>query len=130
MVREVVSKVMSTLHGPTWEDTSMGFSEEEIRELEQRRKDEGDKLSSQPTSSKLLDYTHIMDLKRIIEDNWSEFSSIFLSNDTTMVYLDTLNKFRNPIAHARPGILEHQYYLALGISGELDMHIKRWRAGV
>jgi hypothetical protein len=77
MAREVVSKVMTTLHGPTWEDTSMGFSEEEIRELEQRRKDEGDKLSSQPTSSKLLDYTHIMDLKRIIEDNWSEFSSIF-----------------------------------------------------
>lgn len=129
MVREVVSKVMTSSHGPTLVGTSMGFSEQEIKELEQRRKDERDKLSSQPTSSKILDYTNIVDLKRIIQDNWQEFSPIFLSKDTTMVYLDTLNKFRNPIAHVRPGILEHQYYLALGICGQLSLYIKRWRAG-
>jgi hypothetical protein len=34
--------------------------------LEQRRKDESNKLSNQPVSSRLIDYAYILDLKRII----------------------------------------------------------------
>ena len=130
MVQDEVAKVMIRLHGLDWEKNgSIGLSEEEINNLEQRREDEGNKLSGQRVSNRLLDYAHILDLKRIIQDNWSDFASIFPPKDTTMVYFDTLNIFRNPIAHIRRGVLEHQYYLVLGICGELVMYINRWRAG-
>jgi hypothetical protein len=129
-VRDVVTNVMTSLHGLDWETKpSIGFSEGEIRRLEERRKDESNKLSNQPVSSRLIDYAYILDLKRIVENNWSHFAAIFQSKDMTMLDFDRLNNFRNPLAHIRIGLREHQYHLILGICGEIVQLIDRWEVG-
>ena len=121
---------MTGLHGLGWErNPQVGFHEDEIRVFEQRKKDDSDKFLNQPISDRLLDYTYILDLLRVISDNWSAFAPIFHSRDTTIFYLETLNKFRNPVVHVRQVLLEHQYHLILGICGELLQYFDRWRAG-
>jgi hypothetical protein len=46
-----------------------------------------------------------------------------------MLDFDRLNNFRNPLAHVRTELLEHQYHLILGICGELVQLIERWEVG-
>jgi hypothetical protein len=79
---------MSSRHGAGWETKpNVGFTEEEIRVLEQRRKDESYKPSNQAVSTRLLDFAHILDLKRIINNKWPDFAAIFQSRETTMFLL-------------------------------------------
>ena len=50
----------------------------------------------------LLSFTYLLQLKRIITDNWSDFSHIFRNRTTFETWLDGLNDIRRDEAHNRP----------------------------
>jgi hypothetical protein len=128
-LRDTVSKIMSTQHGLDWETKpGLAFSPKDIQEMDRRRTVEYNTFG-RPMSNRLLDYSYIIDLKRIIIDNWQEFAGIFPSRNTTSVYFDNLNTLRNPLEHLRQGVTEQQCHLVIGICGEISRYIDAWNDG-
>ena len=127
-LRDVVSTILSQKYGPAWYK-SHGFSREELDNLEQCRNDEQKKFPHQKVSDRILDYSYIIDLKKILENNWELFKHVFHSKNRTMVLLDSLQDIRNPELHGRPVLLPHQHHLCLGICGELILAVENWRKG-
>jgi hypothetical protein len=116
--------------GFNWEsDPKIGFNENEQQQLKKRQEDEGKKFSNQISSEKLLDYCYIHDLKNIILKNWNVFSNIFSNKEKTSLFFDILSNIRNSIMHGRKNLLTHQYFLCLGICGELLLIVYRWKLG-
>lgn len=130
VMRDVIYEVMNQRYGINWEtDERTGFSDFEIRALEERRNQERSTLGDHLVSNRLLDYSYISDLEKIICKNWPEFSQIFPSRETTSVYMKHIGKYRNPVIHKRRGIVRHQNQLCIGMCGELMLHIHRWKTG-
>ncbi len=128
-LRDLLSTLMKEKHGPDWQSSSTGWPERERLALEKRRADEQRKLPHQQLSTRLLDYSSLLDLKALLERHWDIFGSVFISKDQTLVMLDKLNTLRNLELHARPGLEIHQRHLILGICGELLLAVHAWRGG-
>ena len=109
-LRQIICDIFFEKYGTDWQSkASLGFDLEEVREIKSRMNTEKEVF---------LDYCNILQLKEIIDENWSEFAKVFSSKDTTMQYLTTFNLFRNPEMHSR-NIAKHETYLCLGICGQL-----------
>jgi hypothetical protein len=119
---------MNDKHGLGWAyDEKIGFSENELEQIVMRKKDE-ERSTDTTAYSDILEYTYILDLKKIIERNWQDFAKILPSKATTTVYLEKLGYLRNPAAHVR-NMNIHSKYLCLGICGEILNHIQSWLEG-
>jgi len=129
-LRDLISNVLSSNNGIKWDTSSVGFSPDIINELKRRIKQAEGIFPNQTISSRLLDYSDIIHLKYVIEKNWIDFEPIFHSKDKTLIYFDQLQYLRNPIFHGRPGILDHQKLLVLGICGEFILAIHNWEKGM
>lgn len=128
-LRDLISSVMTSKHGPGWEGSSAGWDSQTRQALEERRNEEQARFPHQPISDRLLDFCDIKDLKELVLRNWSQFAPLLGSKDRTRILFDELGKLRNPEMHSRPGILPHQRYLCLGICGEFLLAIHNWRQG-
>jgi len=129
VIRNLIYEIMNEKYGFNWEfNSKVGFNESEIRSLELRKNREKKQLGNQRSSDRLLDYSYILDLKKIIVKNWSEFSNVFPVREVTLTFFDQIGKYRNPLMHRRQ-ILAHQKRLCIGMCGELLLHIDRWRSG-
>lgn len=128
-LRDLLSTLLTNKYGPEWEISSGGWTERERLALVNRLADEQRKLPHQQLSTRLLDYSNLLDLKALLERHWDIFGSVFISKDQTLVMLDRLNTLRNPEIHGRPGIQLHQRHLILGICGELLLAVYAWRDG-
>ncbi len=128
-LRDLLSTLMTDKHGPDWQSSSSGWPERERLALVRRQADEQGKLPHQELSTRLLDYSNLLDLKVLLERHWDIVGSVFISKDQTLVMLDKLNTLRNPEMHGRPGLEIHQRHLILGICGELLLAIHAWRSG-
>lgn len=128
-LRDLLSTLLINRYGPLWESSPKGWSKEERDALTSRQHDEQNKIPNQHLSTRLLDYAHILDLKKLIERNLDIFSRVFQSKATTSAMLETLSVLRNPSMHGRAVLLPHQQYLALGICGEFLLAVETWRSG-
>ena len=128
-LRDILSTLLTDRHGPLWESSTKGWSVVERSALINRRQDEQHKLPNQHLSNRLLDYAHILDLKKLIERNWDIFDRVFQSKISTLEMLEKLSALRNPSMHGRSALLSHQQLLALGICGELLLAVEKWRSG-
>lgn len=128
-LRDLLSTLMAEKYGSEWQGSSAGWPERERLALVNRLADEQRKLPHQQLSTRLLDYSNLLDLKALLERHWDVFGSVFVSKDQTLVMLDKLNTLRNPEIHGRPGLEIHQRHLILGICGELLLAVHAWRGG-
>src|SRR3989442_3562670 len=119
-LRRIIYDIFFEKYGTDWQNkASLGLDSEEIQEIKSRMNNEREIF---------LDYCYILDVKKIIHENWSEFAKVFSCKDTIMQYLTTINRLRNPIMHSRD-IAKHENYLCLGICGELMENIDKWYEG-
>lgn len=128
-LRDLISTILSLKYGYNWESNPSGLSPKVLEKLTQKKQEEEKKFPHQKVSDRFIDYSDITNLKEPIANNWNDFSSIFLSKDKILLYLDELQKLRNPEMHARPELLPHQKHLALGICGEIMLAIENWHKG-
>lgn len=76
---------------------------------------------------RLLYYADFYDIKTILDKRWELFAPALGEKKTMAVWLEELEKLRDPDAHRRE-LLPHQKHLALGISGEIRGRIVRYRS--
>jgi hypothetical protein len=77
--------------------------------------------------TRLIYYADFFDVRTILEKNWDKFTNALGDLKTMRVYLDELEKLRDPDAHRRE-LLPHQKHLAAGISGEIRTRLIRYRS--
>lgn len=129
-LREIVNNRMSSKYGPGWISKSELGLDSIWENAKKTKEDDSNKFGDQKISHNLLDYTYIVHLKELIINKfWDQFENIFPPKKVTEHYLDTINAYRNPTAHVRESLMEHQRYLCLGICGELMYHIHRYNLG-
>ncbi len=127
-LRAVIARVLSNEIGPDWENQPTGWTKLEREGLEHRRTDEKQRFPDRTVSDRLLDYSHIVELKALVLRNWNSFSAVFWDRRRTELYFDQLNDLRIPLMHGRD-LLPHQEHLVLGICGEFLQALERRSRG-
>jgi SAV2148-like HEPN len=100
--------------GDKWMDNA-GVSTEI---LEQRRTEEAARRKGAAVEQNLLAYTHIYELRKIMEKNWEKFKPVFDERKRLDVYMDRIEDFRNAPMHSRQ-LLPFERDLLSGIVGEI-----------
>jgi hypothetical protein len=85
------------------------------------------RLEAGAIEERLLYFADFYDLRTILKKHWKDFASALGDWKTTEVWLDELEKLRDPDAHRRE-LLPHQKYLVLGIGGEIRNRLIRFRS--
>jgi hypothetical protein len=79
----------------------------------------------------LLYYADFYDLRTLLMKHWSDeavgFSDALGKRKTIEVFLEELEKLRDPHAHQRE-LMTHQKHLMLGLSGEIRNRLIRYRS--
>ncbi len=97
-LREVICDVLNNNHGVQWWDNYI--DSDTRRSARSVYRNQTGTTSSD--GSVLISYTYLLQLKRILTDNWSDFSHIFQSRTNFEAWLDDLNSIRREEAHNRP----------------------------
>ena len=92
-LRQLISNTLAKHEGEQWWNTCVDIA---IRDSVSERSPVG-KFSGK----ELIDYTYLVDLQKIISDNWSYFSCIFDSKTKLKKTIGSLNKIRIDEAHNR-----------------------------
>lgn len=120
-LRDFIAAELSRLFGASWEDGS-GVSPERLAKWRERKAVEAKRQESGVVDERLIYYADFYDLRTILKKHWSDvFSSALGDWKTIDVYLEELEKLRDPDAHRRE-------QLALGISGEIRTRIVHYRS--
>ncbi len=126
-LRDFIGSVLSRSLGPDW-IRKCGITEERINKWLQRKEVEEKRFEAGVVDERIIYYADFYDLKTILKKNWSgEFSSALGDWKTMEVWLNELERLRDPDAHRRE-LLPHQKHLALGISGEIRNRLIRYRS--
>lgn len=127
-LRDFISLILAEKLGDDWEKNS-GVSTDRIERWEERRLIERGRQRSGAVDDRLIYYADIYDLKTIFKKHWNYFSDAFGELKVFLVYLNEIEKLRDPDAHRREA-LPHQKNLILGISGDIRSKIARYRSSL
>lgn len=97
-LREVICDVLNKNYGAQWWNNRVG---RRIRNGAQSAYENQTGIISSD-GNELISYTYLLGLKKIITDNWSDFSNIFQNRTNFEAWLDDLNSIRREEAHNRP----------------------------
>ncbi|SMO95841.1 Swt1 family HEPN domain-containing protein [Fodinibius sediminis] len=126
-LRDFITYILQEEKGNDW-IKKCGVSDDRIDKWEERREIERKKFDDTALETRLIYYADFYDLKTILKSNWSgEFSTAFGKWKTMEVFLNELEKYRNPEAHRRE-LLSHQKHLVVGICEEIRNKIVRYRS--
>lgn len=126
-LRDFIASILSQSFGPDWIEKS-GVSVERIKKWGERKNIEESRQEAGVVDERLIYYADFYDLKTILKKNWSgDFSAALGDWKSMEVWLDELEKLRDPDAHRRE-LLPHQKHLALGIAGEIRTRLIRYRS--
>jgi|JI6StandDraft_1071083.scaffolds.fasta_scaffold27332_1 hypothetical protein len=130
-LRDFISIILHKKHGDNWIQDS-GITPDGIKKLEEKRETERNKLGSANIETRLIYYSEIWDLARIIRAKWdSDFKDVFGDIKRIECYLDVymniLSTFRIASAHNRD-LLSFQKHLVIGISGEIRNRLVTYRS--
>ncbi|MCX5718513.1 MAG: Swt1 family HEPN domain-containing protein [Nitrospirae bacterium] len=117
-LRDFIASALSKSLGDDWVE-KCGVPPDRIQKWKDRKLVEESRQESGVVDERLIYYADFFDLKTILKKNWSgEFSEALGDWKTMEVWLNELEKLRDPDAHRRE-LLPHQKHLALGIAGEI-----------
>lgn len=130
-LRDLIDAILRRKYGQTWEDDPniTGWSKDKKASLEHSYNENKNEFPYEAHSTRFLDYTYILDLKKIVLKNDSLFRSIFLPWNHMIAMFDTLGMFRDRIMHPGNQIMKHQHYLCLGACGQFLLAIEHWEKG-
>jgi Swt1-like HEPN len=115
-LRHLVTAVFRQKYGQSWQSQAL---QEPVRaKLQERHDEERKRHFPAAVPSDLMSYTHLYELRQIIERNWGEFASALGAKKEFMVLMDKVEDFRNAPAHSRE-LLPHERTLLEGIAGEV-----------
>lgn len=119
-LRHLVRAVLEKAHGPDWLAKSLDAVK--VDELQARLAEERKRRAPARVSSDPLAYTHLYELRKVIEKNWQEFSPALGEKKEFVVLMDKAEDFRNPPAHSRE-LLPHERSLLEGIAGTVRTQV-------
>lgn len=122
-LRRLVDAVLIRTQGADWRSSHLGI---EIRtKLEKRMEEERKRRSPAEVSSDLLAYTHLYELRQLIEQQWQDFAKALGEKREFSVLIDKVEDFRNAPAHSRE-LLPYEKALLEGISGDIRTKVTRY----
>lgn len=126
-LRDFITAVLREKLGEFWIDCS-GVSAERIDKWKERKASETKRQKTGVVEERLIYYADFYDLRTMLKKHWAgEFSTALGNWKTLDVWLDELEKLRDPDAHRRE-LLPHQKHLVLGITGDIRTRIVRYRS--
>lgn len=113
-LRHLVGVVSSRKHGPDWLEERVDAAL--LETLRSRLEEEAKRRRPARVQTDLASYTHLYELRRIIEEDWQTFSEALGEKRAFVVLMDKVEDFRNAPAHSRE-LLPHERSLLEGIAG-------------
>jgi hypothetical protein len=98
-----------------------------VAQWKERKATEEKRQESGVADERLIYYANFYDLKPILLKNWPLFADALGDRKSIKVWLDTLERYRDPDAHRRE-LLPHQKHMILGIEGEIRGRLVRYRS--
>lgn len=115
-LRRLVDAIFTRIHGTNWRDQHIG--DETIAKLNSRLEEERKRRSPAQVAEDLLAYTHLYELRTLIEKDWEYFKESLGEKREFSVLMDKVEDFRNAPAHSRE-LLPYEKAILEGISGEI-----------
>jgi hypothetical protein len=125
-LRDFISTILFIKLGEDWIERC-GVSPERLNRWTARAEEEKKRQKFGTIENRLIYYADFYDIKTILKKNWDSFADALGERKVIEVWLDELDKLRNPDAHRRE-LLPHQKQLAAGIAGEIRTRIIRYRS--
>jgi Swt1-like HEPN len=119
-LRHLVRVVLEKAHGSDW--LAKNLDAATIHRLQERLEEERKRRAPAKVSSDLMAYTHLYELRTVIEKNWQEFSPALGEKKEFVVLMDKVEDFRNAPAHSRE-LLPHERSLLDGIAGTVRTQV-------
>lgn len=107
--------LIRSIDGNRWTST---FSEEQIKDFEDRRDTDQRRRRGTQLSGDLLDYVELHHLQKHMQKDWSRYEPALGKKKYFDTFLDRLTGLRNVVAHSRE-LLPFERALVSGISGEI-----------
>ena len=96
-MRKVIGKVLSDKHGSAWWASSVS---NKVRQSTEKMYEAQEGVTT-ADGDKLIYFTFLLDLRKIVVSNWSEFAHVFQNQAKFTQLLDDLNIIRRAEAHNR-----------------------------
>ncbi|MBI5779004.1 MAG: hypothetical protein HZA49_06070 [Planctomycetes bacterium] len=126
-LRDFIALMLQQKLGESWVE-KCGVTPERITKWNEKKSIEEKRQKTGTVEERLIYYADFYDLKTILEKNWADvFAQVFSEWKTMKVWLEELEKLRDPDAHRRE-LLPHQKHLAMGIAGEIRSLLIRYRS--
>ncbi len=125
-LRDFIATMLTKSLGEDW-PTKCGVSPERVLKWTERKDIEAKRQKGGVVEARLIYYADFFDIRTILEKHWDKFTDALGDLKTMRVYLDELEKLRDPEAHRRE-LLPHQKHLATGIAGEIRTRLIRYRS--
>jgi hypothetical protein len=126
VLRELIEVVLRKHHGDDWLRHT-GLREERLTEWEVRRAEEEARRPGGTVDNRLISYSHLFELKTIINKRWEAFNECLGNKRTFDVYMKRLEDFRNAPMHSRE-LLPFERSLVDGIAGEIRNKVTIYRS--
>jgi hypothetical protein len=126
VLRDLIEDVLRENLRDNWL-TASGLSEDRVAKLAEALAEERKRRAGGEVNQRLIYYTNIWDLQKILEKHWSLFADVFGDLKTMRIYLERLTSFRNPEMHGRD-LLPFEEHLVLGITGEIRNKVTIYRS--
>jgi hypothetical protein len=124
-LRELAKVVLTSARGGDWLQSTLDPAE--IDELQGRLEEERKRRTPAVVPDELIAYTHIYELRKIIEKNWQFFAVALGEKKTFVVFMDKVEDYRNAPSHSRE-LLPHERSLLEGIAGEIRSRATAYRS--
>jgi len=125
-LRDFISNTLKVKFGDDWID-ACGVTNERIERWKERKQAEEKRQQTGAVEERIIYYADFYDIRTILKKHWTEFAPALGDLKTFEVWLNELEKLRDPDAHRRE-LLPHQKHLILGISGEIRTRLIRYRS--
>lgn len=129
-LRHLIDDVLSDKFGVSWFENpnNVGLGDEWLSKLKEKARNDKPARGDETIYEHPIAYSEFSDLKAILINRADLFKKIFKEWDKIVMYIDTVEKLRNPVKHHRD-ISDSQQYLLAGIAGEITDDIYLWRIG-
>lgn len=122
-LRHLAEAVLSKNDGTEWIEEHL--EQEVVERLKGRLREEVKRRSPATVPSALVSYTHLFELRKIIEKNWQEFAVALGEKRDFVVLMDRVEDFRNAPAHSRE-LLPYEKSMLEGIAGTVRTQVTRY----
>jgi hypothetical protein len=122
-LRHLVRVVLSKAHGPNW--LTQCLDSATLAKLNERQEEEGKRRSPAKVSGDPMAYTHLYELRKIVEKDWEQFVPALGEKREFVVLMDKVEDFRNAPAHSRE-LLPYERSLLDGIAGSVRTMVTQY----